>query len=69
MPPIRPALAQRTVSCSPRPIVLPFAPPVRHRQTSEPCIFCGQTTHIQFFKGKAVCHICLQRIPGIFSCG
>ncbi|WP_425807000.1 hypothetical protein [Desulfitobacterium sp. Sab5] len=38
------------------------------KKQPKPCIFCGETVHLQTFKGKAVCSACLERIPSLFAC-
>ncbi|MEA4900872.1 hypothetical protein [Desulfitobacterium sp.] len=49
-------------------VVLLFKP--KHTQEQpQACIFCGETLHLQTFKGKIVCSDCLQDIPAIFVCG
>lgn len=40
----------------------------RAKKQPEPCIFCGESIHLQAFKGKAVCDACLQRISVLFIC-
>jgi transcriptional pleiotropic regulator of transition state genes len=27
------------------------------------CIFCGNADHVTYFKGKMICHSCLNEIP------
>lgn len=44
-------------------VVLPFD---KGRKTAY-CIFCNTTVTLQYFKGKAVCHSCLEDIPILFS--
>lgn len=49
-------------------VILPFKQDL-HQKHVQSCIFCGKTLKIHTFKGKAVCHQCLQLIPTLFSCG
>ncbi|AHF07755.1 hypothetical protein [Desulfitobacterium metallireducens] len=49
-------------------VVLPFKPKLAKKQP-KPCIFCGDTLHLQTFKGQIVCSACLQDIPTLFVCG
>ena len=39
-----------------------------NKKQPKPCIFCGETAHLQMFKGKTVCSACLERIPSLFAC-
>lgn len=49
-------------------IVLAFKP--KHvKEQPQHCIFCGDTLHLQIFKGQTVCSACLQNIPALFICG
>lgn len=48
-------------------VILIFKPKVVKEQP-QPCIFCGDTFHLQIFKGQTVCSSCLQDIPSLFIC-
>ena len=49
-------------------VIIPFKSLSYKKSRFQPCIFCGETTRIQKFKGKTVCIQCLLEIPDIFSC-
>lgn len=48
-------------------VLLLFKPKLAKEQP-KPCFFCGDTLHLQTFKGKIVCSACLQVIPALFVC-